>query len=356
MDTQKYTVLTRCMTYNHAPYIVDAMNGFCIQETSFPVVSVIIDDASTDGEQEVIQKYVQENFNLQDNKVVRREETDDYKLVFAQHNTNKNCFFAVIFLKYNHYGKKEKRPYYAEWLDAAKYVAYCEGDDYWTDPHKLQKQVDFMDSHPEYGFCCHRFKIFEQDEQTFRQEYGHTYYKEGENLEITKELYLRVWVTQMLTTMFRQNLYNIAINACREKYHSVRDTYLYYEFLHLGKGISLNHNMGVYRWHQGGIAIGQDGYTRYKTGVKIYTNLYKNHPEDAILLPKIRYNYERLLRYATFTKEGFTFLKDSFLYCKTYSQKIRMVLMFIIPPSLFVMPNKIYRNYLRQKCSTSNPL
>ena len=78
MDNYKYMVQTRCMTYNHAPYILEAMNGFCMQKTTFPFVNVIVDDDSTDGEPEVIEKYLQEHFDLDDSAVVRREETDDY--------------------------------------------------------------------------------------------------------------------------------------------------------------------------------------------------------------------------------------------------------------------------------------
>lgn len=150
----RHIVMTQCMTYNHAPYIVDALNGFCIQETSFPVVYVIIDDASKDGEQDVLKKYMQNNFDLSNNEIVQKEETDDYYLIFAQHNTNKNCYFAVYFLKYNHYSiKKSKRPYYANFENSSKYIALCEGDDYWTDPLKLQKQVDFMENHTDYVMC-----------------------------------------------------------------------------------------------------------------------------------------------------------------------------------------------------------
>ena len=86
-----------CITFNHAPYIVDAMNGFCKQKTTFQYVCTIFDDYSTDGEQEVIRKYLQEHFNLEDKSVVRNEETDDYLLTFARHKTNENCFFAVYY-------------------------------------------------------------------------------------------------------------------------------------------------------------------------------------------------------------------------------------------------------------------
>ena len=60
----KYLVSVRCMTYNHAPYILDALNGFVMQKTTFPYVVQVVDDASTDGEQEVIRKYVAEQFDL----------------------------------------------------------------------------------------------------------------------------------------------------------------------------------------------------------------------------------------------------------------------------------------------------
>ena len=66
MNNNNFLLYTRCMTYNHSSYIVDAMNGFCMQKTTFPFVNVIVDDASTDGEPEVIEQYLQENFNLDD--------------------------------------------------------------------------------------------------------------------------------------------------------------------------------------------------------------------------------------------------------------------------------------------------
>lgn len=65
-----FTVRIKCITFNHAPYIVDAMNGFCMQKTSFPFVVVIQDDTSTDGEPEVIKQYLQEHFDLEDKDTV----------------------------------------------------------------------------------------------------------------------------------------------------------------------------------------------------------------------------------------------------------------------------------------------
>lgn len=164
---EKFLVCVRCMTFNHAKYIEDALNGFSMQETNFPFICTIIDDASTDGEQEVINKYLKQFFDLDDKSVVRNEETNDYVLTFARHKTNKNCYFAVLYLKYNHYGntslKRRKLQYIAEWNDNAKYIAPCEGDDYWIDPLKLQKQVDFLESHPDYGMVYTNYKMYYQE-------------------------------------------------------------------------------------------------------------------------------------------------------------------------------------------------
>ncbi len=158
MENIKYMVRVSCMTFNHAHYIEDAMNGFCMQETNFPFVCTIIDDCSTDGEQDVIKNYLEAHFDLEDSSVVRNEETDDYFLTFAQHKTNKNCYFAVLFLKYNHHSiKKPKKPYIEEWSDT-KYVAMCEGDDYWIDTNKLQKQILFMEEHHDHTLCVHAYR------------------------------------------------------------------------------------------------------------------------------------------------------------------------------------------------------
>lgn len=141
-----FILRTYCATYNHENYIMDAMNGFAIQQTTFPVVFTIVDDASTDKTSTVIKHYVSENFDLDDDSVGYDKDTDYGHVTFARHKTNENCYFAVIYLNDNHYSqKKSKLPYLTEWLDT-KYIALCEGDDYWTDPLKLQKQIDILES------------------------------------------------------------------------------------------------------------------------------------------------------------------------------------------------------------------
>ena len=175
----KYKLCTRCITYNHAPYIVDAMNGFTMQETTFPVITLIIDDASTDGEPEVIRQYLSENFQ----EPYRTEETDDYNLICANHKTNENCIFVVFLLKYNHYSiKKPKMPYLSEWLENSKYHALCEGDDYWTHPKKLLMQADYLEKHADCGLVYAKAKVYNEKEKTFKGICGEDYVSNDEML------------------------------------------------------------------------------------------------------------------------------------------------------------------------------
>lgn len=154
MQHPNFPVDVRCFTFNQSKYITDAMNGFSMQETDFPFICLIVDDASTDGEQDVIRNYVEKYFDLSEESESYEKETDYANITYARHKMNKNCYFVVLYLKENHYSKKKpKYPYLEEWRSECKYEALCEGDDYWIDPLKLQKQVDFMGQNPEYLLC-----------------------------------------------------------------------------------------------------------------------------------------------------------------------------------------------------------
>ena len=147
MKDNHFKVRIQCMTYNHAPYIVDAMNGFCMQQTDFPFLAVVVDDASTDGEPEVIKNYLEEHFDKEMLDLPTPDETDEYVRVFARHKENKNCYFLVLFLKYNHYSlKKAKLTSVADLIRPIPYLAMCEGDDYWIDSSKLQRQVEILEA------------------------------------------------------------------------------------------------------------------------------------------------------------------------------------------------------------------
>ena len=129
MAMNEIAVTIICLAYNHARYIRDALDGFLMQETSFPFEVIVHDDASTDGTADIIREY-------------QLKRPDIIKTVFQKENQYSK-------------GKVISRDFLFPMI-RGKYVALCEGDDYWTDPRKLQKQVEALEAHPEADICGHR--------------------------------------------------------------------------------------------------------------------------------------------------------------------------------------------------------
>ena len=163
---QSFILSIRCITYNHSAFITNALNGFVMQQTSFPFFAVIIDDASTDGEQGIIRRYINESFDNSTDNGYKEWETEDANWTIARHKENGNCWFLAVYLKKNLYCNPKKLELIKEWMNT-KYVALCEGDDYWTDPMKLQKQVAFLENHTEYSMCTHA-ALWERDGEMYK--------------------------------------------------------------------------------------------------------------------------------------------------------------------------------------------
>jgi RimJ/RimL family protein N-acetyltransferase/glycosyltransferase involved in cell wall biosynthesis len=125
-DITKKKVSVFVMTYNHDKFIAEALDGMVMQQTNFDIDIVLGDDFSTDNTRKIILEYAIKN-------------PGKFKLLFYP----KNISAAVnqIWVLKNCSGK---------------YIALCEGDDFWTDPYKLQKQVDFLEANEEYVICFHR--------------------------------------------------------------------------------------------------------------------------------------------------------------------------------------------------------
>ena len=253
------------------------MNGFVIQKTSFPFVTVIVDDASTDNNQEVITDYFNKFFDTNNPSVAFREEAEYGTVMFARHKTNKNCFFAIILLKENHYSrKKSKWPYYRRWSEDSKYIAICEGDDYWTDSLKLQKQVRILDDNPEFIVCSHNFTHFHQDSLSFDKNSFYSFLfsddSTQESIEYSLDSYFDGWWTQPLTCVYRNGVYLNQIPY--SSYRFFRDDIFYYYVLKNGKGVLLRDSMGVYRIHNGGAWSGKSLIQRYESTAFNAYNIY----------------------------------------------------------------------------------
>lgn len=116
-----------CNVYNHEAYIQDALEGFVSQKTDFPFEVLVHDDASTDNSANIIREYEAKYPEL-------------IKPIYQTEN------------QYTRGGGITRR--FQIPRAQGKYIAVCEGDDYWTDPLKLQKQYDFLESHPDYSLCA----------------------------------------------------------------------------------------------------------------------------------------------------------------------------------------------------------
>ncbi len=126
MDEIKVSII--CNAYNHEKYIRDALEGFVTQKTNFPFEILVHDDASTDNTADIIREYEEKYPEL----------------------------VKPIYQTENQYSKGIGAPrIFQEPRVKGKYIAFCEGDDYWIDPLKLQKQYDAMEAHPEVDICSH---------------------------------------------------------------------------------------------------------------------------------------------------------------------------------------------------------
>lgn len=121
-----------CLTYNQEKYVRETLDGFLMQVTDFPFEIYIHDDCSTDGTPDIIKEY-QEKYPMLIRVCIEKE--NQY-----QKGSTMITEISVPYMK-------------------GKYIAYCEGDDFWIDPQKLQKQVDFLENNPDYKMCYTNFHI-----------------------------------------------------------------------------------------------------------------------------------------------------------------------------------------------------
>lgn len=236
-------VLVRCITYNHEAYIEDALKGFVMQKTDFPFVVSIIDDASTDNNTSVIMDYLK---RVCDADEVNPKIEEYGKVIDATPSNYPNCLLHVVLLNENHYGKKSKQPYYIQFEEKAKYIAMCEGDDYWTDPLKLQKQVDFLESHPDFSMCCHGADV--------KNETSRPVDCACERMT-TREYYpddaFPTWQIPTASILYRREVVDAYILKNLD-WFMAGDVVLILKCMHVGRVWGFAEHMSVYRMNQGG--------------------------------------------------------------------------------------------------------
>jgi glycosyltransferase involved in cell wall biosynthesis len=220
--TDKPLLTIICTTYNHAAFIRDALESFIMQKTDFAFEVIVADDCSTDGTQKIILEYAERYPEII--KPVLREKNIGAVQNFIQSGAMVKTRYAII----------------------------NEGDDYFTSPLKLQKQVDFLEANPEYALCFHPVKVIYHDlpdKQRIFPSDEHRFNK------------TTLTINDLLTHNFIQT------NSCLYRWRFVNENIAefipvdilpgdyYIHLLHAQKGniFFMDECMSVYRIHSGGL-------------------------------------------------------------------------------------------------------
>ena len=219
-EANNITVSVICIAYNHEAFIKDALEGFVMQKTNFPFEIIVHDDASTDKTPDIIRTY----------------------------ETKYPGLFFNIFQTENQYSKGKGDLDKIVFNTArGKYIAICEGDDYWTDPNKLQKQVDFLEANPGFIMHSHRYLTIDNHGQTF----GLSKIRYDE-VDLDDFLTGRAdYAAKTCTWIFRNDKQFLSE---LKGLSYTNDTILYVKLLSSGSKAKFSDEvMAAYRYHNGGV-------------------------------------------------------------------------------------------------------
>ncbi|MBO7467830.1 MAG: glycosyltransferase family 2 protein [Bacteroidaceae bacterium] len=289
------------ITYNHAPYIAKCIEGVLMQKVDFPMEFIIADDCSTDGTREICEKYAKKNPNL-------------IRLILTEKNVG-----AV---------ENEQRAFKAA---KGKYIATCEGDDYWTSSFKLQKQVDFLEANPDYSVCFHRFHKYDSESGIWQGDFCENLFKDSntDGVEISMHQFMHQWVTQYLTMVFRKNSYDFAAYS---RYKYFRDTHQIYHLIRNGRCWLFAFNGGVYHLTGSGMYSFRTALKREQMTLMVDKELWRVNGDEgwkemcSIVMQDIVDNFASqkknlwlLLRYSTLV----------FLYTGRFKKYIKNILLVL---------------------------
>lgn len=253
--TDNKLIVSVCMiTYNHAQFIEQAIEGVLIQETNFEFDLIISNDCSKDTSDSCIRNLIASH---------PKGNLVKYFNHISNIGMSLNADFAL----------KEC---------TGKYIALCEGDDYWTDPKKLQKQVDFLEANPDFSICFHNAEeLFEDiDKPSFL--YCNTAQKEVSTLEdlLTNGNFIPT-CSAIFRSHFLKNFPTWFIKL------GMGDWILHILNAQQGKIKYINEVMGVHRIHGGGIWSGSESVKNNIYVYEAYIKLAEHFSMDAQLLPII---------------------------------------------------------------------
>lgn len=216
-------VTIRCLAYNHEPYIRQCLEGFVMQKTNFRFEAIVHDDASTDGTADIIKEYAEKY-------------PDIIKPIFETENqySKRDGSIRRIMDEHTH----------------GKYVALCEGDDYWIDPLKLQKQVDFLEQNLDYSMCFHNAIIFNCVVNLRERIKSFNSFSNDKDLQI--EDVINQWNIPTASILYRR------VARKETPVFFSGDYVLSLSLASSGKVHYIDQYMSVYRLNEGGVSVNVD--------------------------------------------------------------------------------------------------
>ncbi len=278
-------------TYNHAGYIVQCLDGILSQERDFPIEVIIGEDDSTDGTREICISYA--------------EKYPDLIRLFLRSEKDK------IWIN----GQKTGRFNFMSNLQAArgKYIALCDGDDYWIDVQKLKKQIALLETGA-FTVCGTNARLFYQASGTF----GPTLYKHPDKTEFSRDELIFQNPYPTSTVLFKRTTANFPKWFWKTPY---LDWSLYFFYSKYGKALYLEDITSIYRIHPNGLYTRSTFYKRLsdKMALQYYFLKEIDIPLQRLKVYRsLKDDAKKALRFNKGIKDIYLFLLYSFKWAITY--------------------------------------
>lgn len=246
MEEKKIPILVsiQCFVYNHEPYLRQCLDGFVMQKTDFPFEAIVHDDCSTDGSAAIIKEYAEKY-------------PDIIKPIYETENQYSK-------------GDGSLRRIMNE-ACRGNYIAICEGDDYWTDPNKLQMQVDFLETHPEYSMCFHDVNIRAEKGREWYDVFGKLVDRDYTGLENMLK-----WSVPTCSIVYRLGLWD---KYPQNPKFTMGDNVLILQCSRYGKIRCIPQKMGVYRLNPTSWIGGQSNKVQRQKYISHYLGLIEEFEE-----------------------------------------------------------------------------
>ncbi len=271
VDPSQPLVSICCITYNHEKYIEEALDSFLMQEIDFPFEIVIDDDSSTDKTPDIICQYI-----------------ENYPNIIRANLRKKNVGSMTNFIE----NIKRAR---------GKYIALCEGDDYWIDSYKLKKQSDFLEKNKEYVMVGGNVLQLDMSDPS-RLKLTRNLSEKEKDLSIYD--YIQAQQIPSATLMFKKECFKQLPNFCKNLY--MGDWCLSILLLQNGKAKYFNEFCAIYRRHSSGLSKKFSGTIR---------NKINNTIQEIYFLE----NWSNIIKIDVKERTDYLYSKLSLFYLKTFN-------------------------------------